>query len=126
MKSELLRGRNDIQSDELANFSAVLVTRVATLRNGLRRLSLAIHKDELVVGRHTRISFNRTLRVPEDGREYPLPAGFGRLPILRVEDYAERVPEKWLEQGGFFIPLYQREALFLEFSGWSGARQLRK
>lgn len=117
MKSELLQGRSEIQSDELANLSAVLVTRAASLRNEVHRLSLAIHNDELIVGRHTRLSFNRTLRIPEDGREYPLPAGFGRLPILRVEDYAKRVPEKWLEQGGFIIPLYQREALFLEFAG---------
>jgi tetratricopeptide (TPR) repeat protein len=57
------------------------------------------------------------LRIPEDGRAYPLPTGFGCLPVLRVEDYAGRVPEKWLEQGGFIIPLYQREALFLEFGG---------
>jgi len=27
------------------------------------------------------------------------------------------VPQKWLAEGGFIIPLYQREALYLEFSG---------
>ncbi|MCX6972369.1 MAG: hypothetical protein NTV93_19770 [Verrucomicrobia bacterium] len=46
-----------------------------------------------------------------------MPADFGRLPICRVEDYAEKVPEKWLSEGGFIIPLYQKEALFLEFEG---------
>jgi tetratricopeptide (TPR) repeat protein len=117
MKSRFLGGRPRTPSAETALFAADVVERAASFREGMRRLPLAVHKDELHVGRHTRISFNRTLRVPEDGREYPLPAGFGRLPILRVEDYAERVPEKWLEQGGFIIPLYQREALFLSFSG---------
>lgn len=97
--------------------AADLAQKAATFRKGVRRLPLAIRNDQLLVGRHTRLSFNRTLRIPEDGREYPLPAGFGRLPILRVEDYAKRVPEQWLEQGGFIIPLYQREALFLEFAG---------
>jgi hypothetical protein len=73
--------------------------------------------DEIRVGRFTRISFHRTLRIPEDGRDYPLPAGLGRFPIHRVEDYADKVPVKWLEEGGFFIPLYQKEALFLQFDG---------
>ena len=102
---------------DMALAAADLAQRAATFRKGVRRLPLAIRDDQLLVGRHTRLSFNRTLRIPEDGREYPLPAGFGRLPILRVEDYAKRVPEQWLEQGGFIIPLYQREALFLEFAG---------
>jgi hypothetical protein len=73
--------------------------------------------DEIMVGRFTRISFHRTLRIPEDGRDYPLPAGLGRFPIHRVEDYAEKVPAKWLLDGGFFIPLHQKEALFLQFEG---------
>lgn len=73
--------------------------------------------DEIVIGRFTRISFHRTLRVPEDGQDYPLPAGLGRFPIHRVEDYADKVPANWLEEGGFFIPLYQKEALFLQLEG---------
>jgi len=116
MKSHFLLCR-PTPSAETAIFAADLAERAASFRKGVRRLSLAVHQDQLHFGRHTRISFNRTLRIPEDGREYPLPAGFGRLPILRVEDHAERVPEQWLEQGGFIIPLYQREALFLSFAG---------
>ncbi len=73
--------------------------------------------DEIIVGRHAKISFNRTLRIPEDGKTYPLPAGMGRLPIHRVEDYADKVPESWLNEGGYFIPLYQSEALYLQFDG---------
>lgn len=73
--------------------------------------------DEILIGRFTRISFHRTLRIPEDGRDYPLPAGLGRFPIHRVEDYADKVPAKWLQEGGFFIPLYQKEALFLQLEG---------
>lgn len=73
--------------------------------------------DEIIVGRFARISFHRTLRIPEDGKEYPLPAGLGRFPIHRVEDYADKVPPEWLKNGGFFIPLHQREALFLQFDG---------
>ncbi len=81
------------------------------------RLPVIISGDCVRIGRHTQVSFVRTLRIPEDGRAYPLPAGLGRLPLYRVEDYASKVPEKWLKDGGFFIPLYQREALYLEFAG---------
>lgn len=102
---------------QAATFLCDGVEQAKHFREGVQRLPLVIHNDEVCVGKHARISFNRTLRVPEDGKAYPLPAGFGRLPILRVEDYATKVPAKWVSEGGFIIPLYQREALFLEFSG---------
>jgi hypothetical protein len=80
-------------------------------------LPITIVRDGLKVGRHTIVSFNRTLRIPEDGKRYKLPGGLGRLPILRVEDVSKRVPEKWRREGGLIIPLYQSEALYLEFMG---------
>jgi hypothetical protein len=49
---------------------------------------------------HFEISFQRTLRIPDDGREYPLPPGLGEFPVCRVADYAGRVPEAWRERGG--------------------------
>lgn len=59
------------------------------------------------------ISFERTLRIPDDGETYPLPPGLGAFPIRKVSDYADRVPEAWLEKGGVFIRMYQREALWM-------------
>ena len=117
LESSLFQDQDAASFEILSAFFVDAVQQAARFRKGIRRLPVAIHSNEIFVGRHTRISFNRTLRIPEDGRAYPLPAGLGRLPILPVEDYAERVPEQWLEQGGFIIPLYQREALFLEFGG---------
>ncbi len=67
------------------------------------------------IGRHLVITFQRTLRIPDDGGTYPLPPGLGAFPIYRVWDYADRVPESWLERGGAFIPMYQREALWISF-----------
>ncbi|MCA9971212.1 MAG: hypothetical protein KC425_13395 [Anaerolineales bacterium] len=65
------------------------------------------------------LNFQRTLRIPDDDKTYPLPPGLGRFPILAVADYADRVPAAWRERGGFFIPMYQREALWISFSGRS-------
>jgi tetratricopeptide (TPR) repeat protein len=117
VRTDMMRDRPRVSPYEMVMLSSDLVVRAAAFRKEVQRLPLSVQNDVLCVGRHTQISFHRTLRVPEDGRNYPLPAGFGRLPVLRVEDYAERVPQQWLEQGGFIIPLYQREALFLEFAG---------
>ena len=78
---------------------------------------LPVHVEaiRICVGDRFSVFFLRTLRIPEDGRTYPLPPGLGEFPIHRVEDYASSVPPDWLVKGGVFIPLYQREALWLGF-----------
>jgi tetratricopeptide (TPR) repeat protein len=89
-------------------------------RSSLRQsATVVIDKNRLRIGRFLSVTFRRTLRVPEDGKDYPLPPGFkDPFPIFRVQDYAEKVPRHWLKEGGFFIPMHQREAMFLEFSGF--------
>ncbi|HRJ21293.1 MAG TPA: hypothetical protein PLF84_19765 [Bryobacteraceae bacterium] len=62
-----------------------------------------------------RVNFQRTLRIPDDNREYPLPAGLGRFPLKHVDDYAERAPGSWKGHGGVFLPMYQAEALWIAF-----------
>lgn len=76
-------------------------------------LSIRLDGDSLHLGEHLAVQFQRTLRIPDDGRTYPLPPGLGRFPIRRVEDYADRVPDAWRARGGVFLPLYQREAMWL-------------
>ena len=63
-----------------------------------------------------RIDFQRTLRIPDDGKDYPLPPGLGRFPIKDVDDHAGTVPNDWLEHGGVMLPMYQSEALWLNFN----------
>jgi hypothetical protein len=62
-----------------------------------------------------RIDFQRTLRIPDDNREYSLPPGLGSFPLQHVDDYAERVPASWKEHGGVFLPMYQADALWINF-----------
>jgi hypothetical protein len=78
-------------------------------------LNITIDKEMIRIGERFGVSFQRTLRIPDDNRVYPLPPGLGRLPVLKVGDYLDRVPPPWREQGGAFIPMYQREALWLGF-----------
>jgi hypothetical protein len=71
----------------------------------------------LHLGVRLTVGFHRTLRVPDDGGSYPLPPSFGRFPLYACTDYRKRVPAAWNRSGSFFIPLYQREALWLGFDG---------
>jgi hypothetical protein len=40
------------------------------------------------------IEFQRTLRIPDDDKSYPLPPGLGAFPLRHVDDYAADVPPK--------------------------------
>ena len=62
------------------------------------------------------IKFQRTLRIPDDGRDYPLPPGLGAFPLRHLDDYAARLPESWRERGGVIAPMHQAEALWISFS----------
>ncbi|HEV7406348.1 MAG TPA: hypothetical protein VGO11_25590 [Chthoniobacteraceae bacterium] len=57
------------------------------------------------------------MRIPDDGREYPLPPGFGRFPLYRSRQFAAQLPPAWSASGSLFIPMYQKEALWLAFEG---------
>jgi len=73
-----------------------------------------VHKEAVL-----RIDFQRTLRIPDDGDRHALPPGLGSFPLRHVDDFGEKVPEEWLEHGGVMLPMYQSEALWLNFgSGW--------
>jgi hypothetical protein len=84
----------------------------------LKKDSLSITFPEVHGEARLDIDFQRTLRIPDDDEVYPLPAGLGRFPLRHVDDFAQRVPEGWLEHGGVMLPMYQSEALWLHFGGW--------
>ncbi len=62
------------------------------------------------------ITFMRTLRIPDDDKTYPLPPGLGAFPVRHVDDFKDRIPAKWKDHGGVMIPLFQSEAMWLNFS----------
>jgi hypothetical protein len=63
-----------------------------------------------------RIGFQRTLRIPDDGKTYPLPPGLGEFPLRHVDDFAQKAPVGWMEHGGVMLPMYQAEAMWLHFA----------
>src|SRR4029453_5323220 len=81
------------------------------LKNDCLRFSFPdVHPDAVLD-----IDFQRTFRIPDDGKTYPLPPGFGRFPLRHIDDPAESVPPEWLTRGGVMLPMYQSEALWLLF-----------
>ena len=56
------------------------------------------------------VSLHRTLRIPEDGRTYPLPPGFGLFPVRLSRGEGADAATRLV------VPMYQREALWLGFS----------
>lgn len=62
------------------------------------------------------ISFMRTLRLPDDNRSYPLPPGLGHFPLHHVDDFGATVPSAWMRRGGVFLPMYQAEAMWINFN----------
>lgn len=128
-----IRAENDSMRFTFADHTAELQSRVgawfsarlAELQEPLRALvaqRLFIHhegrclRDELSV--EFSISFQRTLRVPDDGRDYPLPAGLGRLPVRSVRSLKSySIPEAWRQTPTGIIPLHPAEATWLSFDG---------
>ena len=62
----------------------------------------------------------RTLRIPDDGREYPLPPGFARFPLRHLDDHAPRLPAPWRRRGGVLMPMHQAEAMWINFDAPGG------
>ncbi|EMC98655.1 hypothetical protein BAUCODRAFT_103027 [Baudoinia panamericana UAMH 10762] len=61
------------------------------------------------------ISFQRTVRVADNGETNNLPPGLGTLATLSLEDYQTMLPAAMAAKGGFFLPIYQREAMWINF-----------
>lgn len=85
-----------------------------------RRLNTESSRIEITDGDATtgsalEISLDRTLRVPEDGTIYNLPALFSPFPLFHVDDFAKTLPADMVHKNGLVIPMFQREAISLNF-----------
>lgn len=69
-----------------------------------------VHEDAQLT-----VMFQRTLRIPTDGKVYPLPPGLGAFPLRHVEDFADRLTDRQTKRGGVMMPLHQSEAMWIRF-----------
>ena len=63
-----------------------------------------------------RMEFQRTLRIPDDEDVYPLPPGLGTFPLRHIDDFPAQLPPSWNENGGVMMPMFQAEAMWINFS----------
>ena len=70
------------------------------------------------------IDFRRTLRIPDSDETYPLPPGLGSFPLRHVEDHKDKLPAQTTSRGGVILPMWQAEAMWLNFSNQGPARDL--
>ncbi|KAL4787455.1 hypothetical protein BJX76DRAFT_363397 [Aspergillus varians] len=93
----------------------------AGLEKGSKGLSARLDNDgtgqsqAIIVDDGLRLAFHRTLRMPDDGKIHPLPASHGLFPLYNVEAFSSQLPEHITKRGGVFFPMWQREALWIEF-----------
>jgi hypothetical protein len=81
----------------------------------LKRDSLVLTFPEVHPEARLEINFQRTLRIPDDGKIHYLPPGLGNFPLKHGDDFAGGVPAQWLEHGGVMLPMHQAEAMWLLF-----------
>lgn len=76
--------------------------------------------DSLKDSRGLEIIFHRTVRMPDDDKLHQLPGSLGPFPLYNVASYVDALPEKLVRQGGVFMPMWQREALWMSLDAPSG------
>ena len=70
-----------------------------------------------VDGSKLHITLWRTVRIPEDGKLYDLPAGLVNFPLVDAAQLRERQPQDSTQDVNCVLPMYDREAMYMEFEG---------
>ena len=64
--------------------------------------------SEVVVNGGLRISFHRTIRVPDNDQISLLPPDLGAYPLWSVQKYSTKMPVEMAAKGGLFFPMYRK------------------
>ncbi|KAF2502698.1 integral membrane protein [Lophium mytilinum] len=75
-----------------------------------------IKNDAVVLNEDLEISFRRTIRVPDNKQTSNLRPDLGAFPLYPVSEYAKALPADMTRKGGLFLPMYQREAMWVNFN----------
>ncbi|RDW90048.1 RING finger protein [Aspergillus mulundensis] len=84
-------------------------------RPGIELSAQLADGQKILIDDSLELEFHRTLRMPDDNKIHPLPASQGRFPLYNVDAFASRLPERITKRGGVFFPMWQREALWINF-----------
>lgn len=59
-------------------------------------------------GETLKISFQRTVRVPDGDGESELPPSMGTFPLYSTTNYEDKLPLAMALKGGLFMPMYRK------------------
>lgn len=76
----------------------------------LRELWLVFRFPAVHAKAECRIDFQRTLRIPDDNREYSLPPGLDRFPVVHVNDYGDKLREASAGMCGLHLKVLAKSA----------------
>jgi hypothetical protein len=109
-------------------FSKLSTEQQECARERLRKCTSADVEDaleEVVVNRgglgsdsfiRLSVKLQRASPIPNGSSVHVLRNDLGQLPLRSVDDFTERAPASWLENGGVIMPLAQSEAPWIWFS----------
>jgi hypothetical protein len=78
-------------------------------------MSVVLKEDHILIDNDLRISFHRTLRVPDMGKFTMAPPDLQKYPLKPVSQYASKFPTEVAAKGGSFFAMY-REFVLCGFS----------
>lgn len=82
-------------------------------------LSYNLLNDTVVVNDDLKISFCRTIRVPDNDAARFLPPDLGTFPLKRVSQYSSKLPKAMADKGRYLFPMFQKEAMWINFEAKS-------
>ncbi|KAH3971319.1 hypothetical protein HBH70_016400 [Parastagonospora nodorum] len=80
-----------------------------------KALKCELKGDAIVINDDLRISFQRTIRVPDNHQTSFLPPNLGSFPLKPVSRYQKELGTAMTAKGGVFLPMYQSEAMWINF-----------
>jgi hypothetical protein len=77
-------------------------------RYGRDNLIEIYREGDRTPGRSLKVSFQRTVRVSDNGSTNHLPPSFGTFPLYTTSDYEKSytLPEAMKAKGGYFLPMH--------------------
>eukprot|EP00689_Sawyeria_marylandensis_P003146 EC825226.1.p1 GENE.EC825226.1~~EC825226.1.p1 ORF type:complete len:138 (+),score=46.49 EC825226.1:43-456(+) len=82
-------------------------------KNFNNKITFEIEKSKKICS----VYFHRSLKIIVDPNsdKNPSPPLFNTFNAYNINDYKDKLPEKWKNKSGIFIPLFQNEAIKFEF-----------
>lgn len=71
-------------------------------------LDVVLKDDHVLVNEDLRISFRRTIRVPDNQQTSLLPPDLRTYPLLSVNQHAGKMKAEMVAKGGLFFPMYRK------------------